>query len=136
MYCVIDSSFTASLFLPDEQSERSDKVAERLAKDGATAPALWQFEIANLLLMAVRRKRLTAAHRSKILAGMDALPIVLQSVLTPKQRDAVMHPAEKHSLTAYDAAYLELAIRVGLPLATLDASLSRAAKLEGVEVVP
>ncbi len=114
----------------------SDVVAERISKDGATAPTLWQFEIANLLLMAVRRKRITSAQRSKITSGIDVLPITVQPALTRSQRDAVMHLAEKHSLTAYDASYLELALRTGLSLATLDAPLSRAAKAEGVAVVP
>ena len=63
MTCVIDSSFTASLFLPDEASPECDAVADRIGVEGAAAPGLWQVEMTNLLLMAARRKRITPAQR-------------------------------------------------------------------------
>jgi predicted nucleic acid-binding protein len=136
MICVIDSSFTASLFLPDEANPKSDTLGRRIAERGATAPGLWQLEITNLLLMAVRRKRITPAERLKLLAAIDVLPVTLHPVLTAQQRADVLHLAEKHGLSAYDAAYLELAMRLGLPLATLDEPLRKAAKAESVAVLP
>jgi predicted nucleic acid-binding protein len=136
MVCVIDSSFTASLFMPDEANAKSDALGKRIAADGATAPGLWQLEMTNLLLMAVRRKRLTPTERLQLLTAIDALPVTLHPVLNPQQRADVLHLAEKHGLTAYDATYLELALRTGLPLATLDDALRKSARAESVPVLP
>ena len=136
MYCVVDSSFIASLYLPDEakSDEGSAKfavLAREIAKDGATAPGIWQYEMANLLIMAERRRRITSAVQKQILLALDDLPITLQPYLTHQQRNEVMHLAQKHQLTAYDAAYLELSLRLNLPLATIDGQLVRAVTAEG-----
>src|SRR5690242_16442881 len=131
---VVDASLLASLVLPDERNEKADKFGEELQKDGAAAPGLLQLEIANILLMAERRKRVTHDEVIRLLEQLEMLPIVLQPNLTADQRKAVVNLAQKHSLTAYDAAYLELSLRFGLPLASLDAPLINAAKAEGVGV--
>jgi len=134
MKFVIDASFVASLFLPDEASEACDKLANRIAREGATAPGLLQLEVTNILLMAERRKRISGKQLKQLSEAFDRLPVTLQPALTADQRRDVQRLAEKHALSAYDAAYLELAMRLGLPLASLDESLSEAAADEGVDL--
>ncbi|MGD1276111.1 MAG: type II toxin-antitoxin system VapC family toxin [Tepidisphaeraceae bacterium] len=134
MKFVIDASFVASLFLPHEASEACDKLANRIAREGATAPGLLQLEVTNILLMAERRKRISGRQLKQLSEAFDRLPVTLQPALTADQRRDVQRLAEKHTLSAYDAAYLELAMRLGLPLASLDESLSEAAADEGVNL--
>jgi predicted nucleic acid-binding protein len=136
MLCVLDSSIIGSLFLPDEASARSAKLTRRIGEEGATAPGIWQLETANLFIMAERRKRITPAQRRLLAEAVDSLPVVLQSNLSHKQRDAVIEVAQLHHLTVYDAAYLELALRQNLPLATLDKALRSAAKSAGTALLP
>jgi predicted nucleic acid-binding protein len=135
MRLVIDASFIASLLLPDEAGERSALLLGEIKEGGAVAPTLWQLEIVNMLMTAERRKRLNASEVNRLLEAIDALPVTLQPGLTSKQRGDLVHLARKHALTAYDAAYLELALRLDLPLATVDASLVRSAKAEGAQLV-
>lgn len=129
---VIDASFVASLFLPDEASEKSAALAEGIARDGAAAPGLLQLEMTNILLMAERRKRIDGVQLRQLSEAFDKLPIALQPALTTEQRAQVLRLAQKHKLSAYDAAYLELAMRLSLPLASLDEPLRKAAAAEGV----
>jgi len=136
MFGVIDSSFTASIVLPDEANQESSVWASRIGDEGAAVPGLWQLEMTNLLLVAQRRKRITGAMLTQILGALDVLPIAVHSPLNPGQRGEIIQLAGKHGLTAYDAAYLELSVRLNLPLATLDNALKKAAKSEGVTVLP
>jgi len=133
MKLVIDASFIASLLLPDEAAEVSAARLKQIEDDGAAAPALWQLEVANMLLTALRRKRIDASQFVRLLEAIDSLPVTLQAALTAKQRGDLLHLARKHELTAYDAAYLELALRLDLPLATFDDRLTRAARAEGAK---
>src|SRR5205809_4145404 len=131
---VVDASLLASLVLPDERNEKADRFGQQLQIDGATAPGLLQLEIANILLMAECRKRITREEVARLLDQVEQLPILLQPNLTTEQRKTTVNLAQKHSLTAYDAAYLELCLRVSLPLASLDAPLVKAAQAEGVAI--
>lgn len=131
---VIDASFVASLFLPDEASDRAALVAEAIAHDGAAAPGLLQLEVTNILLMAERRRRIDGVQLLALCEAFDKLPVSLQPSLTPDQRAQVLRLAQKHRLSAYDAAYLELAMRLALPLASLDEPLRKAARSEGVSL--
>lgn len=133
---VIDGSFVASLFLPDESNRAGEKVTRGLAKEGAAAPALLQIEVTNILLMAERRRRISGVQVKQLSAAFDDLPIALYPSLTAGQRGEVLRLAQKHSLSVYDAAYLELSMRLELPLATLDQSLAKAAKAEGIKAAP
>ncbi len=135
MACVIDASVTAGFFLPDESGDDLDAVAETIQRDGAAVPALWQVEVLNLLLMAVRRKRITPTEQKQLAEAIDALPATVQPILTQKQRTEVLHLAETHMLTGYDAVYLELAMRTGSALATLGKALRKAAKAEAVTLL-
>jgi predicted nucleic acid-binding protein len=135
MKFVIDASFIASLLLPDEAAEESAAQLEHIKEGGAVAPILWQLEVANMLLTAQRRKRIDASQFMRILEAVDSFPVTLQPALTAKQRGDLLNLARKHELTAYDAAYLELALRLDLPLATVDDRLLSAASAEGAKTL-
>ena len=132
MGAVIDASFAATLFLPDEGSARAAEQFAVAAQSAVIAPVLWQIEITNILIMAQRRKRITTAVLGQLAAIIDRLPVELELALTPGQRGAVINLALSHGLTAYDAVYLELAIRRGFVLLSLDSSLLKAARALGV----
>jgi predicted nucleic acid-binding protein len=99
------------------------------------APAFWPFEVANLLIFAQRRKRIAVTLLPKLSDAIDALPVMVESPLTSRQRRDVIALANEQDLTAYDSAYLELAMRLGSAMLTLDIKLKRAAKSVGVEVL-
>ncbi len=115
--------------LGDEQSARADASLEQVVEIGGIAPALWWVEVRNVLVMAERRGRLTQADTAAAVQALDALGIRLDHA---PDNTSVLQLARTHSLTAYDAMYLELAIRQQRPLATLDRTLSAAAQAEGI----
>lgn len=135
MKCVMDASVVASLFLPDEASGRAAELIREATGEGLVAPGLMQLEVMNILLMAKRRGRIDGQQFRVVIGAFDRLPITLQPVLSSEQKAETARLAEQHGLTAYDAAYLELAMRMGMPLATLDEALAKAAGAEGVEVM-
>lgn len=129
---VIDASVAACWLLPDESHPYADAAFDRFPSDTAIAPSLWWFEMRNIFLSSERRGRLNPAITEQFLSLLNALPIRLDH----RPNDAALLTlARRHKLTAYDAAYLELALREGLALATLDAALIQAAKAEGLDVV-
>jgi predicted nucleic acid-binding protein len=134
MKWVIDASFVAALFLPDEMSERVAALAKDLVKEEAAAPALLQLEVTNIFLTASRRKRISTSQLKELSEAFEELPIIFHPALTGPQRAEVLRLAQKHGLTAYDGAYLELAMRLGMTLVSLDKSLARAAMAEGVQI--
>jgi predicted nucleic acid-binding protein len=103
-----------------------------LTEGGAWVPALWRLEVANVLEMGVRRNRHDAAFRDATLVDLEQLSIHVDPETDRHAWSATLRLAERHKLTLYDAAYLELAQRRGLPLATLDEDLRAAASAEGV----
>jgi predicted nucleic acid-binding protein len=131
---VIDSSIALSFVLPDEDDEIAKSAMEVVASRGALAPLHWPLEVANGLLVAQRRQRMSDAARRKSLHDLAALPIGLDAETNAFAWNDIGDLAERYRLTAYDAAYLELAIRVRLPLATLDNELVAAARKAQVTV--
>ncbi len=127
MSLVIDSSITLAWFFEDERSEAADAVLMQVTELGAVAPALWRLEVANALQIAIRRKRINAAFRDASLADLRALKVAIDLETDRQAWTTTLELAERWRLTLYDAAYLELAQRVGLPLATLDQELRSAA---------
>lgn len=123
----------AAWALADERSDATEEVLDRGTDDGMIVPTLFWFEIRNLLVMQARRNRITPEQRTRFLHGLDRLP--LQIDRHPSSSD-VIELAERHRLSAYDAAYLELSLRLGRSLATLDRRLATAAGAEGVPVLP
>jgi predicted nucleic acid-binding protein len=106
-----------------------------LAGGGGHAPSLWPLEVLNALAMARRRGRITPEARQSRIALLQALPIILDTETAVQAWSATTWLAERHRLTLYDAAYLELAQRLDLPLATLDADLRQAAKNLGIPLL-
>jgi len=98
-------------------------------------PGLWKLEVANILEVGVRRGRHDAAFRNSTLADLALLPIRIDGETDQQAWGITLRLSERHRLTLYDAAYLELALRRGLPLASLDAELCVAAQAESVIVL-
>lgn len=132
MSLVVDSSATLAWVYSEEITPAIGEVFARLTERGAWVPALWRLEVANVLEMGVRRNRHDAAFRDATLADLALLPISVDPETDRQAWNATVRLAERHRLTMYDAAYLELAQRRGLPLATLDTELRDAASAEGV----
>jgi predicted nucleic acid-binding protein len=133
---VIDSSITLAWFFDDERTERADAVMRQVAKAGAVVPSLWRLEIANALQSALRRKRINAAFRDASIADLRSFPIAVDSETDRHAWGTSLTLAERCQLTLYDAAYLELAQRLRLPLASLDQDLRAASRTLGVKVRP
>ncbi len=127
----IDASVVAAWALEENHSV-ADAAARRLRSDSAIVPGLWWYELRNVLVIAERRRRLTEHRTTEFLSHIARLAIVLEQ---SSDEAAVLALARRHRLTVYDAAYLELAIRKALPLATLDTALMRAARAESVPLV-
>lgn len=132
---VVDSSVALTWCFEDEQTPASLALLEAVVEAGAVAPSLWPLEVLNALIMAERRKRVDAAQRQRLTGFLRDLPIVLDSETAAQAWSATIQLAERHRLTVYDAAYLELAQRRDLPLASLDQELRAAAEVAGVALV-
>lgn len=134
MPLVIDSSFALAWALPDESSTRADRFLGRLGEDDLLwVPVLWWYEVANALLMAQRRRRISEADRLAMIQLYERLPIHADAHVTVHTIRQIQSLALSHRLSAYDAAYLELAMRKNLALATMDKALLQAARAAGVE---
>ena len=130
MSVVIDSAITLAWVYGDETTEAVQEVFQRVGKTGAWVPGLWRLEVANVLEMGVRRKWHDADFRDATLADLSRLVIQVDTDTDREAWSATLKLAIRHQLTTYDAAYLELALRRDLPLATLDTDLRRAASAE------
>ena len=132
---VLDASVAAAWVLDDEQSDLADQVIDSLAFKTATAPHLWALEVANILTVCERRGRIDTGKRKLMAEALRDLGVIEQPHTQETVFGEIMDLAVKHSLSSYDASYLELAIRLGVPLATLDRPLQKAAEAEGVTLV-
>ena len=135
MSLVLDSSATLAWIYSDETTERIRRLFDAVADDGAVVPALWRLEVANSLTVAVRRGRIDADFRRAALVDLALLDITTDDQTGVQAWGETLNMADRFQLTVYDAAYLELAERRTLPLATLDADLRAAAKALGVRLV-
>ena len=124
------------MFERESQSERkrSSTMLDALESAPAIVPALWQAEVLNGLLVGERRNVVTPAQSLEYLARLGQLPIAVDAVTPISRRDSVIELARRYGVSAYDASYLELAIRTGGPLATFDRNLAKAAETAGIEV--
>ncbi len=135
MPLVVDASVALAWALPDESSAYADAVLAAAEKEGLRVPELWAREIANGLVLAYRRRRITSADEAVFLAALSHLIIEVEeaSGALPVIRDGTA-AAIRYGLTAYDAAYVDLAWREGLALATLDTAMRKAAGQSGVSI--
>jgi len=129
---VLDASLTLSWCFRDEAHPQSLALLDRLAAEAALVPALWQLEVANALAMAERRGRITPERVDDFLRELGVLEIEIDYETAGRSFSHLLPLCRDHALTSYDAAYLDLARRRRLPLATLDADLIRVAERLGV----
>lgn len=129
---VLDGSVTMVWGFDDEADAYAESILDRMPDLQAHVPGLWPLEVANVLLVGERRRRMTPADTSRFLAILEAFPIAVDDETVTRAWADTTHLARAHNLSAYDAAYLELALRRGLPLATLDDKLKAAAAAVGV----
>ena len=135
MSLVLDCSATLAWVYGDETTEAVRNVFETVTDSGGWVPGLWRLEVANVLEMGVRRGWHDATFRDATLADLALLPIEIDAETNQHAWAATARLASRHGLTLYDAAYLELARRRDVPLATLDLELRAAALAEGVPLL-
>ena len=133
---VVDASVTLAWCFPDEASAYADRVLVALKGQTLVVPAVWGLEVANALVVGERRKRLKQPEILRFVALLAGLAVLQDGAEFTGALNNVLPLARQYSLSAYDAAYLELAIRYGAPLATLDGDLQKAARRAGVRVFP
>jgi predicted nucleic acid-binding protein len=135
MEWVFDASVTMAWCFDDERTDETDALFRRLATSPAAVPQIWPLEVANVLALAARKGRLPLAKRAQFIAVLDGSPVHVDTATAKNAFDLILALADAHELTTYDAAYLELAMRLGVPLATLDQDLRRAAGAAGVPLL-
>jgi predicted nucleic acid-binding protein len=133
MNFVLDASVALSWCFEDEGGDYATGVLNELRTSEAVAASLWPLEVVNGLLTAERRKRIDPPASGRFTRLLLSLPIVIDPVARRHVFDVTNALARKHALSSYDAACLELAMRLGVPIATLDGSLNAAARSEGIE---
>ena len=130
---VLDCSVTMAWCFEDEADADADSVLDRLDRESALVPALWPLEVANVLLVAERRGRLSQSATAQFLHLLAALPIQVET--RPLAPTELIVAGRAHGLSAYDAANLILAMGAGLPLASRDAALRGAAEIAGLPLL-
>jgi predicted nucleic acid-binding protein len=135
MAFVIDASTALAWCFEDEASAMADRVLGRLEDEEAVAPSIWPLEIANGLRSAERRGRLDEQEVLAVVRLLATLPIEVVPTTLDQALGEVLFLARAAGLSTYDAAYLDLALRRGLPLATVDEYLAQAAEASGVDLV-
>ena len=131
---VLDSSIALAWCFADEKNAYADAIAALFPSIEATVPSFWPLEIGNILVVGERRGRNTQADTVQWTRFLGSLPIVVDDQTTAHAWSETVNLARSQNLSAYDACYLELALRLGLPLATLDARLKAAAVAAGVPI--
>jgi predicted nucleic acid-binding protein len=132
---VLDCSMTMAWIFPDEATKGSTALRESLLEDYALVPTVWPLEVANVLLVATRRKRVQESEWPKLLADLAVLPIEVDRETSERALSDGLQVARRYDLSAYDAVYLELALRRKAPIATLDKNLKSACRRAGVDVL-
>jgi predicted nucleic acid-binding protein len=132
---VLDASTTLNWIFDDEHSQFGDRVLGRLLEEPALVPPIWPIEVANGLAVGERRGRISAARLTQAIEDTLNLPISVQETSQDQTMRGVLELSRMHGLTCYDASYLYLAMREGVPLATQDTALRNAASGVGVELI-
>lgn len=135
MSLILDSSATLAWTFPEERTDAILDLFQLIAQLGAVVPELWRIEVANTLNVGILRGRISKTNRDGILADLESLPISIDGETRNHTWKKTLELSDSHRLTVYDATYLELALRLSLPLATLDEDLRTASQLEGVPLL-
>ena len=133
---VLDCSVAATWLFPDQGTPETEALLDRLKIEGALVPGIWHLEVGNVLVRAERRRRIARAKVTAYLHLLRRLAIVTDAETDDRALRETLQLARECGLSTYDAAYLELAMRRGVQLATLDRALIRAARYMQVETVP
>ncbi len=133
MQFVLDASITMTWCFEDETSPFGEAILDKLTRDRAVVPSIWRLEVSNVLLVAERRGRLTEFQAGHFLSLLEKLPIQVDD--GPRNAAAVLAAGRRHGLSAYDAAYLVLAVERGIGVATEDDRLRKAVLKAGIPVV-
>jgi predicted nucleic acid-binding protein len=131
---VLDCSVTMAWLFEDEKNEYTENVLDRLNDESVIVPPIWKLEVLNVLLVALRRKRIRQAEAIRFLEMLKQFPIKTEET-DFQDFESLLLLANSHGLSSYDAAYLDIALRMGLPLASLDKNLLQAAKKTGVKLL-
>jgi predicted nucleic acid-binding protein len=131
---VLDNSVVMAWFFEDEVSEYADAVLQSLEDAEAVVPAIWPLEVGNVLLVAERRRRIKKADAVRFLDLLGGLPITVQQESPERMLGDIVALARECHLSTYDASYLDLAMRTGIPFATQDAALLKASRKCGVSI--
>lgn len=132
---VLDASSVLAWCFEDEGGPEADALIDRVAASGAIVPAIWPLEVANALVVAQRRGRITGDDSASYLGMLGELPVIVDGATASHAFHETIALARDLGLSAYDAAYLELAARTGLPIATADGALRRAAERAGLTAI-
>ena len=132
---VIDASVVMSWCFKDETNRYADGILDLLEEATALVPSIWPLEVGNVLLVAERRKRLSEADSMRFITLLSELPIIVEQEPPERLIHEILTLAREHKLSSYDASYLDLAMRKGLSLATIDKNLVAAAKRSRVPIV-
>jgi len=132
---VIDNSVVMTWCFKDETSQYADAILDKLEVSTAVVPSIWPLEVGNVLLVAERKKRLSEADSARFIALLTELPITIEQEPPGRMLKEILALAREHQLSSYDASYLDLAMRKGLPIATLDNGLVAAAERSQTPIV-
>lgn len=136
MAFVVDASVSSAWCFESQATPYADAVLDQLRATEAFAPAIWPFEVANVLLVGLRRGLIDVAKVSQLVGILPTLPIRVDQTSLEWAVGPILNLARAQGLSAYDAAYVELALRLGLPLATQDARMRQAAANLGISILP
>lgn len=131
---VVDNSVVMSWFFQDETNPYADRVLESLSEATAFVPSIWPLEVVNVLLVAERKKRLSKSGSVRFITLLSQLPIAVEHEQPERTMIGLLALARQSQLSSYDASYLDLSMRRGIPIATLDARLKAAAKMMKVPI--
>lgn len=132
---VIDNSVVMTWCFRDEISRYTDVILDRLEISTGFVPSIWPLEVCNVLLVAERKRRIGEADSTRFIALLTELPIIVEQEPPERMIKEIFSLAREHKLSSYDASYLDLAMRKGLPIATLDKNLTAAAKRSKVPIL-
>jgi predicted nucleic acid-binding protein len=132
---VLDSSVTLTWLFKDESTRQTGMLLDQLELQSAVVPALWLLEVANVMVIAERKRRISSDESDEFIGELTRLNIEVETELADRVFTHILPLSRERQLTSYDAVYLDLALRRQLPLATLDESLRKAAKKAGVQVL-
>ena len=132
---VVDNSVVMSWCFKDETNKYADTVLDRLTESAAVVPSIWPLEVVNVLLVAERQKRLSESDSIRFITLLSQLPIVVEYERPEKMMRELLALARAYNLSSYDASYIDLAMRKGFPIATLDNKLIEAARRIDVQIL-